>query len=67
MKPGDLVKITRAGLGVPTDTIGLILDTVEPRSEELYDLEFHVIQLCNSKGRVIRRLERDLEVINASR
>ena len=67
MKPGDLVRITRAGIGVPRDTVGLILDTVEPRSEELYDLEFHVIQLCNRKSRVIRRLERDLEVINASR
>ena len=67
MKPGDLVRITRAGIGVPRDTVGLILDTVEPRSEELYDLEFHVIQLCNSKSRVISRLERDLEVINASR
>ena len=67
MKPGDLVRITRAAIGVPRDTVGLILDTVEPRSEELYDLEFHVIQLCNSKSRVIRRLERDLEVINAGR
>jgi len=66
MKPGDLVKITRAGIGVPADTVGLILKTVEPRPNE-YDILYHEVQLCNSKNRVIRRLERDLEVVNASR
>jgi len=66
MKPGDLVKIKRAGIGVPTDTVGLILRTVEPRPGE-YDILYHEVQLCNKKNRVIRRLERDLEVISASR
>ena len=63
MKPGNLVKITRAGIGVPRDTIGLILKTVEPRPNE-YDILYHEIRLCNDKARVIRRLERDLEVIS---
>jgi len=63
MQPGDLVKITRPGIGVPTDTVGLILKTVEPRPNE-YDILYHEIRLCNSKARLIRRLERDLEVVN---
>ena len=65
MQAGDLVKITRAGVGVPKDTVGLILRTVATGPNQRYD--YHEVQLCNSKNRVIRRLERDLEVINASR
>jgi len=66
MQAGDLVKITRAGIGVPKGMVGLILKTVEPRPNE-YDILYHEVQLCNDKNRVIRRLERDLEVISASR
>jgi len=65
MQAGDLVKITRAGIGVPKGMAGLILKTVEPRPNE-YDILYHEIQLCN-ENRVVRRLERDLEVISASR
>ena len=65
MKPGNLVKITRAGIGVPKDTVGLILSTVATGPDQRYD--YHEVQLCNGESRVIRRLERDLEVINASR
>ena len=65
MKAGDLVKITRAGVGVPTDTVGLILRTVATGPDQRYD--YHEVQLCNSKSRVVRRLERDLEVVSASR
>ena len=65
MQAGDLVKITRARIGVPADTVGLILRTVATGPHQPYD--YHEVQLCNSKSRVVRRLERDLEVINASR
>ena len=65
MKPGNLVKMTRAGIGVPVDTVGLILNTVATGPDQRYD--YHEVQLCNSENRAIRRLERDLEVINASR
>ncbi len=65
MKPGDLVKTTRARIGVPADTIGLILQTLATGPDQRYD--YYEVQLCNSKSRVIRRLERDLEIINASR
>ena len=65
MKPGDLVKITRAAIGVPINTIGLILQTLATGPDQRYD--YYQVQLCNSESRVVRRLERDLEVINASR
>ena len=62
MKPGNLVKITRAGIGVPIDTIGFILNTVATGPGTKY----HEVHLCDT-NRVVRRLERDLEVVNASR
>ena len=69
MKPGDLVKITRASVGVPRDTIGLILKTVEPEDAKLYDLEYHMVQLVNPPHdstllKTRRYLPRDLEVIS---
>ena len=64
MKPGNLVKITRAGVGVPIGTVGLILNTVATGPDQRYD--YHEVHLCDS-NRVVRRLERDLEVVNASR
>ena len=71
MKPGDLVKITRASIGVPRDTIGLILKTVEPEDAKLYDLEYHVVQLVNpphdsTRLKTRRYLPRDLEVISCN-
>ena len=65
MKPGDLVKITRAGIGVPKDTVGLILRTLAVGPDQRYD--YYQVQLCNGESRVIRLLEKDLEVISASR
>jgi len=65
VKAGDLVKITRAGIGVPINTIGLILQTLATGPDQLYD--YYQVQLCNSENRVVPRLKRDLEVINESR
>jgi len=65
MLAGDLVKITRASIGVPLGTIGLILQTLATGPNQRYD--YYQVQLCNSENRVIRRMQRDLEVINASR
>ena len=61
MQPGDLVKITRPGIGVPIDTIGLILRILATGPDQRYD--YYQVQLCN-EGRAIRRLERDLEVVS---
>lgn len=69
MQPGDLVRITRASIGVPKDTIALIVSarrvasaaTVEGYQDEAYDL-FHVQLITDTKlnGRVRRYLSQDL-------
>ena len=60
MQPGNLVKITRAGIGVPANSLGLIVacNRSEPRHWFIYD-----IQLARPDNRVVRRLARDLEVV----
>ena len=64
MKAGNLVKITRASIGIPIGSIGLVLK-VYPGGHDVDDMID--IQICNAQQRTVRRLERDLEVINASR
>ena len=67
MKAGNLVRITRASIACPSGTRGLIIkvynaDRIErPDTIVLYD-----VSLANSqaKGRVVRRLARDLEVVS---
>jgi len=62
MQVGDLVKITRASIGVPPDTIALILE----RRSTSDGIAMCVVQLCNA-ARQRRYLLRDLELISASR
>ena len=64
MQPGNLVKITRASIGIPSGTIGLILKAY-PGGSDVDDMID--IQLCSAQQRTVRRLERDLEVISESR
>ncbi len=71
MKSGDLVKIKRAGIGVPEDTLGLIIrcsptslqPAKGPRAVRLFE-----VQICDvsplGTHRIVRRIGRDLEVIN---
>jgi len=66
MQPGDLVRITRASIGVPKDTIGLIVagravDDIAPDADEVYTL-FHVQLVTKTKlnGTVRRYLTQDL-------
>ncbi len=68
MQPGDLVRITRASIGVPKNTIALIVSArqydaycVEGYEDEAYDL-FHVQLITDTKlnGRVRRYLPQDL-------
>ena len=67
MRAGDLVKITRAQIGAPEGTIGLIVKTHEPRAETI-KWGIHEVQLYGVKLDFNRRfLSRDLEVINESR
>jgi len=72
MRVGDLVKVTRASIGVPMGTMGLILSSYETRGD--YDTstgeKIHILQLVGGDfpwGQNRRYLTRDLEVINASR
>ncbi len=61
MQPGNLVKITRASIGIPNGTIGLILK-VYPGGHDVDDMVD--IQTCDVRQRTVRRLERDLEVVS---
>lgn len=72
MKVGNLVRITRASIGVPAGTMGLILSSYETRGD--YDTasgeKIHILQLIGGDfawGQNRRYLGRDLEVINESR
>jgi|TARA_R110002110_G_scaffold140390_3_gene327647 hypothetical protein len=70
MKPGNLIRISRAAIGVPADSIALILKSelpaqwaggLGPGREKI-----HTVQILGS-NRTRRYLGRDLEVINESR
>ena len=67
MRAGDLVKTTRAQIGVPAGAIGLIIKSHEPRAETI-KYSIHEVQLYGVKVQFNRRfLSRDLEVVNESR
>lgn len=72
MTVGDLVKVTRAAIGVPVGTLGLIVSSHATRGD--YDTasgeKIHILQLIGGDfpwGQNRRYLSRDLEVISASR
>ena len=70
MQVGDLVKITRASVGVPLYTTGLILKTHEVKNTAPFtnQIIYHDVQLCIERTqRIVRRMPQDLEVISASR
>ena len=67
MRAGDLVKTTRASIGVPLGSVGLIIKSHEPRAETIKH-SIHEVQLYGVKLGCNRRfLSRDLEVVNESR
>ena len=71
MRAGDLVGITRASIGVPAGTLGLIIaeNPVSPDPSYRSDRTIYVVQLIGSKtvqsaiGRIRRYLARDLETV----
>ena len=70
MKVGDLVKITQARIGVPENTVGLIIKHHRQRPKRDPDLHIFIVQLLKPTEFgtcTVRRLSRDLEVISASR
>lgn len=56
MRAGDLVKTTRASIGVPLGSVGLIIETHELR-----------LMAIKSAVKYRRFLSKDLEVVNESR
>ena len=69
MKVGNLVKINRAGIGVPAGTMGLIMESHAPAAASLIELneQIHVVKLLgiDARHRERRYLARDLEVISS--
>ena len=68
MKAGSLVHITRASIGVPAGTIGLIMKAYGSPSSSRWrtSIMLYDIKLANGSGRIVRRLARDFEVISES-
>ena len=63
MRAGDLVKTTRASIGVPLGSVGLIIKSHKPRAETIKH-SIHEVQLYGVKLGCNRRfLSRDLEVV----
>ena len=65
MKIGDLVKITRPSIGIPANTVGLILD--KRQGDMKYDLEYFEVQLFGRQRQnlnVRRYLPRDLAIVS---
>ena len=76
MKAGDLVRIKRASVGVPMDTLGLLtkkkelFDAAPPDGYRRgdYDMAIWEVQMLGAvKQHTPRYMSRDLEVISASR
>jgi hypothetical protein len=68
VKAGSLVHITRANIGVPAGTIGLIMKAYGSPSSSRYPapIMLYDIKLANGSGRIVRRIARDFEVISES-
>ena len=67
MKPGNLVKITRARIGIPAGSIGLIIKSYLPHREAPLPIEQELIYTIKFIGldRGTRRyLARDLEIVS---
>ena len=76
MRAGDLVRVKRASVGIPMDTLGLLtkkkelFDAAPPDDYKRgdYDMAIWEVQMLGAvKQRARRYMSRDLEVINESR
>jgi len=66
MKIGDLVTNTRASLGIPRGSVGLITNKQKSATGGKYDYESYYVYEIQWLGRRMshsRRLERDLELV----
>tara|TARA_R110000824_G_scaffold5199_1_gene24132 strand:- start:1129 stop:1326 length:198 start_codon:yes stop_codon:yes gene_type:complete len=65
MKIGDLVKITRASIGINSGSVALIIDEYTIDYDEPDENSVFILQLVNPKKEMwqVRRTARDLELI----
>ena len=67
MKPGNLVKITCARIGIPAGTLGLIIKSYLPCREDPLPIEqelIYTIKLIGLDRGNRRYLARDLEIVS---
>ena len=66
MKIGDLVKITRASIGIPSGSVALIVDEYNINYDEPSQDSVFILQLVNPRKQMwqVRRAARDLELIS---
>ena len=74
MRAGDLVRVTRASLGVPMGTLGLVtakkklFDSAPDEGYNRHENEaIWEVQMLGVKSHTRRYMSRDLEVLNESR
>ena len=67
MRAGDLVRIKRASVGVPMDTLGLLTKKEKVFGPEDRAAIWEVQMLYAGKRRARRYMSRDLEVASESR
>ena len=65
IQPGNLIKTTRASVGIPVGTVGLVTEQHSVTGGR-HGLVVYVVKL-HGIGSTRRFLEEDLEVLNASR
>ena len=71
MRAGDLVRIKRASIGIPMDTLGLLtkkkelFDAAPPDGYRRgdYDMAIWEVQMLTAKPHTRRYMSRDLEVV----
>jgi|TARA_Y100000593_G_scaffold26769_1_gene53331 hypothetical protein len=66
MKIGDLVKITRASIGIPSGSIALIVDEYAINYGDPSEESVFILELLNPEKKIwqVRRMARDLEIVN---
>jgi len=64
VQPGDLVRITRASIGIPKDSIGLIVKVRDTQVDDIDPRPFPVWHVQILNGPLRRYLTQDLRLIS---
>ena len=63
MKPGNLVRITRNGIGIPAGTLALCVSRHQKRGDYDAGLEIWSVQLMHGKLRGVERRYLDIDLV----